>query len=56
MQGAFYNHKYVMGVVPTGQGRAAAAHNFMRSVALLQLSYFKLTGQDVPSATIVFGQ
>lgn len=50
---AIYNYRFVIGVVPEGEGRAAAAHNFKRSVALLQLSYRKLTGQDVPNATLL---
>jgi len=54
INGAAYNWRYVMGVVPTGQGRAAAIHNFDRAVALLQISYQKLTGADVPNATILY--
>lgn len=52
-KGAIYNYRFVVGVVPEGEGRAAAAHNFKRAVALLQLSYRKLTGQDVPNATLL---
>jgi hypothetical protein len=43
-----------MGVIPSGEGRAAAVHNFQRSVALLQASYYELTGQDIPNATILY--
>ncbi|MDW8098956.1 MAG: cytochrome c3 family protein [Anaerolineae bacterium] len=50
---AIYNYRFVIGIVPEGEGRAAAAHNFKRSVALLQLSYRKLTGQDIPNATLL---
>ncbi|HEX9116990.1 MAG TPA: hypothetical protein VGA61_13050, partial [Anaerolineae bacterium] len=55
---AWYNFRNVYGVMwgAEGQGnhgKAQAIHNFQRSVALLQLSYKDLTGQDVPSATIL---
>ncbi len=56
---AWYNFRTVYGVMwgtDTGngnQGKGAAIHNFQRSVALLQLAYKDLTGQDVPNATIL---
>jgi hypothetical protein len=56
---AWYNFRNVYGVMwgdGTGdgnQGRAQAVHNFQRSVALLQLAYKDLTGQDVPGAAIL---
>jgi len=49
---AIYNYRFVRG--PEGaDGKAAAVHNFKRSVALLQLSYKDLTGKDVPNATLI---
>ena len=54
IKGAEYNYRFVIGVIPTGEGAAAAIHNFQRSVALLQISYAKLSGQDVPNATILY--
>lgn len=54
INGAAYNWRYVVGVVPIGEGRASAIHNFDRSVALLQVSYQRLTGQDVQNATILY--
>jgi len=53
LKGAIYNYRFVVGVIPSGEGRAATIHNFKRTVALLQLSYNKLTGQDVPNATLI---
>ncbi len=56
---AWINFRYVYGVLwgtDTGdgnQGKAAAIHNFKRSVQLLQLSYKDLTGSDVPGATLM---
>jgi Cytochrome c554 and c-prime/Doubled CXXCH motif (Paired_CXXCH_1) len=50
---AWYNFRLVYGVMWTGEGKAAAIHNFKRSVNLLQLSYKDLTGKDVPGATIM---
>ncbi len=49
---AIYNYLFVRGVEGT-DGKAAAIHNFKRSVTLLQLSYKDLTGKDVPNATIL---
>jgi hypothetical protein len=54
LKGAVFNYRFVMGVIPSGEGRAAAVHNFQRSVALLQASYYELTGQDIPNATILY--
>jgi hypothetical protein len=58
VKNAWYNFRYVYGVMwgedgQGNQGAAAAIHNFSRSVALLQLSYKDLTGQNVPNATIM---
>ena len=50
---AMYNFRQVYGVMWTGEGKAAAIHNFKRSVALLQASYEDLTGKPVPGATIM---
>jgi hypothetical protein len=50
---AVYKFRFVNGVMWDGNGRAAAVHNFMRAVALLQRSYKDLTGQDVPGATLL---
>jgi len=50
---AMYNFRLVYGVMWTGEGKAAAVHNFKRSVALLQASYKDLTGKDVPNATLM---
>lgn len=56
---AWINFRFVYGVMwgtDTGngnEGKAAAIHNFKRSVQLLQLSYKDLTGQDVPGATLM---
>ncbi len=56
---AWINFRYVYGVMwgtdtgDGGQGKAAAIHNFKRSVQLLQLSYKDLTGSDVPGATLM---
>jgi predicted CXXCH cytochrome family protein len=49
---AMYNYLFVRGVEGT-DGKANAIHNFKRSVALLQLSYKDLTGNDVPNATVM---
>ncbi|MCL4561864.1 MAG: hypothetical protein M1281_14805 [Chloroflexi bacterium] len=54
IKGAVYNYRLIMGVIPTGEGRGWAAHNFERAVALLQISYFELAGKDVPNATILY--
>ena len=54
LKGAIYNFRYVNGVMWTGEGKAAAIHNFDRSVGLLQVSFLKLTGQDVPNATLLY--
>src|SRR5512142_2848341 len=54
---AWFNFRTVYGVMwgtETGngnEGKAAAIHNFKRSVALLQLSYKDLTGGDIAGAT-----
>jgi hypothetical protein len=53
LKGAIYNFRYVNGVMWDGEGKAAAIHNFDRSVGLLQLSYFKLTGKQVPNADLI---
>ena len=58
IKNAWYNYRYVYGVMwgegaQGNQGAAAAIHNFNRSVALLQLSYKDLTGQNVSNATIM---
>ncbi len=56
---AWINFRFVYGVMwgtdtgDGGQGKAAAIHNFKRSVQLLQLSYKDLTGSDVPGATLM---
>jgi hypothetical protein len=50
---AMYNFRVIYGVMWTGEGKAAAIHNFKRSVELLQLSYKDLTGKDVPGATLM---
>ncbi|MGE5619203.1 MAG: multiheme c-type cytochrome [Sphingomonadaceae bacterium] len=49
---AIYNYRFVRGLEGS-DGKANAIHNFKRSVALLQLSYKDLTGNDVPNATII---
>ncbi|HEX9015702.1 MAG TPA: hypothetical protein VF960_06820, partial [Chloroflexota bacterium] len=49
---AVFNYRFVRGP-EGGDGKAAAIHNFKRSVMLLQLSYKDLTGNDVPNATIL---
>ncbi len=49
---AIYNYRFVRGL-EGDDGKANAIHNFKRSVALLQLSYKDLTGQDVPNATLI---
>jgi len=49
---AIYNIQFVWGP-PPHDGRAAAIHNFDRTVMLLQLSYKNLTGKDVPNATLL---
>jgi len=59
IRNAWFNFRLVYGVMwgtTTGagnEGKAAAVHNFKRAVALLQLSYKDLTGQDVPNATLM---
>ena len=50
---AWYNYRFIYGPLWVGEGKAAAMHNFKRSVALLQSSYKDLTGKDVPNATIM---
>jgi hypothetical protein len=55
LKGAIYNLRYVTGVMWTGDGKAATIHNFDRSVGLLQVSYMKLTGKDVPNAALLYG-
>jgi hypothetical protein len=54
LKGAIYNFRYVNGVMWDGAGKAAAIHNFERSVGLLQVSYTKVTGKDVPGATLLY--
>ncbi|MBI4319160.1 MAG: hypothetical protein HY675_11775 [Chloroflexi bacterium] len=49
---AIYNYRFVRGLEDS-DGKAAAIHNFKRSVQLLQLAYKDLTGNDVPYAAIV---
>ncbi len=49
---AIYNYRFVRGLEGR-DGADNAIHNFKRSVALLQLSYKDLTGQDVPNATLM---
>ncbi len=49
---AIYNYRFVRGLEGR-DGKDNAIHNFKRSVALLQLSYKDLTGQDVPGATLI---
>ena len=49
---AVYNYRFVRGLEGR-DGKDNAIHNFKRSVALLQLSYKDLTGQDVPNATLM---
>ncbi len=49
---AIYNYRFVRGLEGS-DGKANAIHNFQRSVALLQLSYRDLTGNDVPNATLL---
>jgi hypothetical protein len=59
IKNAWYNFRYVYGVMwgeggsQGNRGAAAAIHNFNRSVALLQLSYKDLTGQNVANATLM---
>lgn len=53
LKGAWYNFRYVYGVMWSadstgGEGKAAAIHNFKRSVSLLQLSIKDLSG-SLPS-------
>lgn len=54
LKGALYNMRYVLGVVWSGEGAAATIHNFDRSVGLLQVSIAKLTGKDIPNATLLY--
>ncbi len=49
---AIYNYRFVRGLEGR-DGKDNAIHNFKRSVALLQLSYKDLTGNDVPNATLM---
>ena len=56
LKGAIYNFRYVNGVMWTGEGKASTIHNFDRSVGLLQVSYMKLTGKDVPNATLLYSR
>jgi len=56
VKGAIYNYRYVNGVMPSGDGQAAAIHNFNRAVGLLQASIMKLTGKDVPNATLLYSK
>lgn len=51
---SIYNYRFVIGVIPQGEGRAATIHNFKRSVALLQLSYNRLTGEDIQNAVLLY--
>ena len=51
-ENAIYNYRFVRGLEGS-EGKAAAIHNFKRSVALLQISYKDLTGSDVPGATLM---
>jgi len=54
LKAAIYNYRYVNGVMWTGEGKAAAIHNFTRSAGLLQASYLKLTGKPVPGADLLY--
>jgi hypothetical protein len=46
IKAAIYNYEFV--------GTAGATHNFDRSVGLLQVSYAKVTGSDIPNATLLY--
>jgi hypothetical protein len=48
VKGAIFNYTFV--------GTAGAAHNFDRSVGLLQVSYLELAGKKVPNATLLYSQ
>jgi hypothetical protein len=49
---AIYNYRIVRGLEDS-DGKAAAIHNFKRSVMLVQLAYKDLTGKDMPNATLM---
>lgn len=46
IKGAVYNFKFA-------ESGGAASHNFVYTVAMLQLSYEKLTGEPVPNADLM---
>ncbi len=48
VKAAIYNLSFV--------GTSGGTHNFNRSVGLLQVSYAKLTGRDVPKATLLYSK
>jgi hypothetical protein len=52
VKAAIYNYLLVRGLAGM-DGRAAAVHNYNRSIALLQVSYKQLMGRDVPGATSI---
>ncbi len=54
LKAAIYNYRYVNGIMWGGNGKASSIHNFQRSVALLQLTIAKLSGKDLPNATILY--
>jgi hypothetical protein len=49
LKGAVFNYKFAL-------SGGSAVHNFERVVALLQLSYEKLTGEPVPNATLILSE
>ena len=56
LKAAIYNFRYAEGVMWSGEGKAAAIHNFKRSAALLQLSLEKLQGKPLAGATLLYSK
>jgi hypothetical protein len=54
LKAAIYNFRYVNGIMWGGDGKGAAIHNFDRSAGILQLTIAKLSGKDLPNATLLY--
>jgi hypothetical protein len=48
VKAAIYNYSFV--------GTSGATHNFNRTIGLLQVSYFKLTGKNVKDAPLMYSK
>ena len=59
LKAAIYNYRYVYGLMWNGDnkgglGKAAAIHNFERSVGLLQVTIEKMTGKPLSDKNLLY--